>query len=128
MKEEVASILVVDDEPEILKALQLRLNSWGYGVDLARTGFGALEKISLNKYDAVLLDLAMPLIDGVETYKRIRNMDKKLPVIFITAYDTMKLAETAKKFATAAFISKPFNDKEVHFRKKQQFEKHFNLS
>ncbi len=112
-KKKVGSILIVDDEAEILKALEIRLTSWGYGTDRARSGFGALEKIAMSRYDVVLLDIAMPLMDGVETFRRIRNMDKSLPVIFISAYDDIKLAETARKLTGTAFISKPFNDEEI---------------
>ncbi|MFH1904937.1 MAG: sigma-54 dependent transcriptional regulator [bacterium] len=107
----VAKILVVDDESDIVHAVNLRLENLGYEVDTASSGFTALEKIALNKYDVVLLDLAMPIIDGVETFKRIKNIDEKLPVIFMTAYGDSKLAEAAKKWEPSGYITKPF-DKE----------------
>jgi len=107
----VAKILVVDDESDIIHAVNIRLENLGYEVDTASSGFTALEKIALNKYDVVLLDLAMPIINGVETFKRIKNIDEKLPVIFMTAYGDSKLAEIAKKWEPSGYITKPF-DKE----------------
>lgn len=108
----VASVLVVDDEPHIVKALKTRLESWGFEVDTAQTGYGALERITLDEYGAVLLDLMMPLMSGMETLKRIRGIDEKLPVIVLTAYESDELVEKAMDLGAFAFLTKPFeNDK-----------------
>jgi len=108
-----AKILLVDDEPEILKALKVRLESLGYETETAQTGFGALEKISFNKYDVVLLDLAMPLIDGTETFRRIKRLDQNLPVIFMTAYGETELGKKAKKLSAYDYINKPFAEDQI---------------
>ena len=80
------SILSVDDEKKFTELLKQYFEVRGYDIDVTYDGFSALELLTRKKYDVVLLDLAMPIIDGVETFKRIKNIDEKLPVIFMTAY------------------------------------------
>ena len=99
-------ILVVDDEPDFLEVMRLRLEANGYEVSTAPSGKDALEKIRLNKPDAVLLDILMPNMDGLEVLKKIRKMDEKLPVYIITAFSTEERFKVANKFGASGFIVK----------------------
>ena len=87
-------ILMVDDEDDFRTPMAFWFKTKGYDVATAENGEKALEAINANKPDIVFLDLNMPIMDGFETLKRIRNIDKHLPVIIISAYaDPQKIKE-----------------------------------
>lgn len=100
------TILVVDDELEFLKMVRMRLEANNYIVVTAVNGKEALEKISKYKVDAVLLDIMMPGMDGLEVLKTIRKKDKKLPVFIITAFSSDERFELANKLKASGFIVK----------------------
>ena len=79
-------ILVVDDERDFLKIISSRIESWGYKVISVSSGSDAITLIKDKKPDIVILDYMMPEMDGIATLKKIRHIDKKLPVIMFTAY------------------------------------------
>lgn len=79
-------VLLVDDEKDYTLAMSYWLKSKGYAVVSTFDGEGALKMIKENPPDIVLLDLNMPVMDGVETLKRIREFNKDLPVIIISAF------------------------------------------
>ena len=79
-------VLVVDDEKDFLFTMEYWLKFKGYEVKTASDGFKALEAIKTFSPNIILLDINMPGMDGVETLKRIRDIDKDIPVIIITAY------------------------------------------
>ena len=97
-------ILVVDDEEGIRQLYKEELEDEGYEVELAERGEEALEKISKAKPDAVILDLKMPGMGGLEVLERIREQDKDLPVIISTAYGEYKSDLTT--WASDAYIVK----------------------
>ena len=97
-------ILVVDDEEGIRQLYQEELEEEGYEVELAEKGKEALEKISKAKPDAVILDLKMPGMGGLEVLERIREQDKDLPVIICTAYGEYKSDLTT--WASDAYVVK----------------------
>jgi len=88
MKKEDYRILAVDDEAAICKLLSNVLGRAGYAVDTAPSGVQALECFSRHRYHLILMDLKMPQMDGVETLKQIRKRDRRVPVYFITAFQT----------------------------------------
>lgn len=102
-------VLVVDDEPEVRQVLHEFLASRGYEVFLAASGPEALDNLSALKPDLVLLDVAMPGIDGVETLRRIMAVDASLPVIMVTA--NADIGVTSKLLALGAvdYVPKPFD-------------------
>lgn len=102
-------VLVVDDEPEVRQVLHEFLASRGYEVCLASSGTEALEHLDTLKPDLVLLDVAMPGIDGVETLRRIVAADPSLPVIMVTA--NADIGVTSKLLALGAvdYVPKPFD-------------------
>jgi CheY-like chemotaxis protein len=83
-------VLVVDDEEGIRFLYQEELEDEGYEVTLASNGEEALEKLSANGIDLVLLDIKMPGMDGVEVLRRIKEKSKDVPVILSTAYPHYK--------------------------------------
>ena len=111
-----AKILVVDDEPRNVKILQIQLQARGYTVLTASDGAEALQIISEDIPDLILLDINMPKVDGFEVVTRVRA-DKKtefIPIIMITALrDTHENRIKAVEAGADDFIEKPFNSFEV---------------
>lgn len=99
-------ILLVDDEPDLLKAMRIRLASWGYDVLTATNGKDAIQLVKKEMPDAVILDIIMPEMDGVETLKRIRRFNKTIPVLMFTAYTTKERLTISDKLGISGFIPK----------------------
>jgi DNA-binding response OmpR family regulator len=99
-------ILLVDDEPEILKALKIRLAAWGYDVLTADNGMEAVRLAREAAPDAIILDIMMPEWDGIETLKRIRRFNKKVPVFMLTAYASEEKMQDTGSLGISAFIVK----------------------
>ena len=112
------TILAVDDEVHILELLKYNLETNGYTVITVETGEAALDLLSNEKIDAVLLDVMLPQIDGLEVLRRIRNTEKikKIPVILLTAksdeFDKVLGLETGAD----DYIAKPFQIGELSAR------------
>ncbi len=108
-------ILVVDDEPAIVRLVKTKLQADGYAVITASRGEEALEILEDERPDLIILDLMMPGIDGYETLRRIRT-DSQVPVILLTA--RAGDADRLKGFHTGAddYITKPFNPDELSAR------------
>jgi DNA-binding response OmpR family regulator len=104
-------ILVVDDEPNIVKLLESRLKSNGYDVISALDGEGCLKKAIAEKPDLVLLDIIMPGLNGFEVCKRLKENDqtKDVPVIMLTAIAGEKTLSKGLEEGANCFITKPFN-------------------
>jgi len=105
-------ILVVDDEPDFLEMIKIRLEANDYEVITVSSGKEALDKIMNSKFDAVLLDVLMPGIDGLEVLKQIREKDKNLPVFIITAFSNEERFRMANKLNASGFIVKTSDLKE----------------
>ena len=103
---EKKKILVVDDEVEFLNMIKLRLEANNYDVITATDGKQALEKLRQDKPDAVLLDILLPGMNGLEVLKRIRSEHKDLPVFIITAFSSEERFELANRFNASGFIVK----------------------
>jgi len=105
-------ILVVDDEPDFLNLIKIRLEASDYDVITALDGISALDKVKSDNPDAVLLDIQMPGMDGLEVLKRIRQVDNTLPVFMITAFSSDERFKLANKLNASGFIVKTSNLKE----------------
>lgn len=99
-------ILVVDDEPDFLEMIKMRLEANKYEVVTAVNGKEALRKIKEERPAAVLLDILMPKLDGLETLKRIRRQDKNLPVFMISAFSNEERFKAARQLKASGFIVK----------------------
>jgi DNA-binding response OmpR family regulator len=103
------TVLIVDDESLMVSLLQRHITNAGYDFDVASNGQEALDKISKNPPDAVLLDLMMPGLNGFETCRRIRANEKtkKLPVIIVTALHSESDSSDAAGCGANEFLTKP---------------------
>lgn len=108
-------ILIVDDEPDILKLTSLRLRKLGYDVLTAVNGQEGLESIRVEKPDLVLLDLILPIMSGADVCRKIKNDEKleHIPIILFTASCDTITAEKAKILGAEDYMVKPFNPKEL---------------
>jgi CheY-like chemotaxis protein len=97
-------ILVVDDEENIRLLYREELEEEGYSVDVAAHGKEALDKLNTFKPDLITLDIKMPGMDGVETLRRIREVQRDLPVILCSAYGEYKQDLTT--WASDAYVIK----------------------
>lgn len=100
-------VLLVDDDPEFTGVLSERMESRGVGVDTAASGPEALEKVREGSYDAIVLDLAMPEMDGIETLKRMLQDHPDLQVILLTGHATLERGIEAIKLGAMDFLEKP---------------------
>jgi DNA-binding NtrC family response regulator len=100
-------VLLVDDEPEFTEVLSERMEARGVGVDTAASGPEALEKVRAKSYDAIILDLSMPEMDGIETLKRLLEDNPELQVILLTGYATLEKGIEATKLGAMDFLEKP---------------------
>lgn len=103
-----AEVLLVEDNEINQQVAQAILQEMGIRVDLAMNGFEALERTGNKRYDAILMDLQMPLMDGIETTIRIRSGDKETPIIAMTADAMQGVKEQVLEAGMDAYISKPF--------------------
>jgi len=108
-------ILIIDDEMDMRKMATARLVKAGYVVIQAGNGNTGLEMVRSEKPDMVLLDLAMPGIDGEEVCRRIKADEtiKHIPVMLFTASILKPISERAKEMGADDFIAKPFDSKEL---------------
>ncbi len=84
------NILVVDDEENIRLLFKEELEEEGYEVDTASNGLEALEKVKAASFDVIVLDIKMPVMDGIQALNAIKNMNKDQPVILCSAYGEFK--------------------------------------
>jgi len=108
-------ILVVEDEPAILKYLVLRLHSKGYEVTTAIDGEKAMECIDADLPDLVLLDIKLPKMNGYEVCRRIKDNHRlqHIPVIYASADASIRLTENADLFRAEDYLIKPFTPEEM---------------
>ena len=100
-------ILIVDDETDFLEVMRERLATRGIDADTSESADEALEKIESENYDAVILDLKMPGIDGIEALKAIRERRPELQVILLTGHATIEKCTEALKSGAMDFVEKP---------------------
>ncbi len=108
-------ILVVDDEPILLKGLRFSLEQEGYEVETAVDGKEAYDKILANSYDAVILDLMLPGMDGLEVCKKVREKSM-VPILMLTAKDDDSSKVLGLEYGADDYITKPFNMLELKAR------------
>lgn len=97
-------ILVVDDEESIRFLYKEELEEDGFLVEVAKDGFEALRQINLFKPDLITLDIKMPGMNGIETLKRIREIERRIPIIMCSAYGEYK--QDLSTWASDAYVVK----------------------
>jgi len=111
------TILVADDEPNIIKLLRLYLREEGYEVTSARDGREAVERFRADKPDLVILDLMMPFLGGFEVCQEIRK-DSDVPIIMLTARSDDVDKIVGLEMGADDYVTKPFNPRELIARVK----------
>lgn len=108
MTEELkAKVLLVDDEEDFLTTLAERLEARGLKVSTANNGENALASIEANAFDLVVLDLAMPGLDGLETLKRIKARQPEAEIIMLSGQGSIRTSIEAMKLGACDFLQKP---------------------
>ena len=115
MKEN-CKILVVEDDPNLGQILQEYLGIKGYEAELATNGVDGLNAFKADPYDLCLLDIMMPKKDGFELAEEIREIDKSVPIIFLTAKSMKDDAIRGLKIGADDYITKPFSMEELLLR------------
>ncbi len=105
-------ILVVDDEPGMCEFLEYLLEGEGYEVETTLSGAEGLLKLEENGFALVLADIKMPGMDGIELLRRVRELDKNIVFVVMTAYASMETAIKAIKYGAYDYLGKPFDDTE----------------
>ena len=108
-----ASILVVDDEEIMREILDALLAREGYHVRLAASAAEGIELARSVPFDAVILDVMMPGMDGITALEELKKLDEELPVLMITAFASVETAISAMKRGAFDYITKPFKNDEV---------------
>ncbi len=106
-------IMVVDDEESIRLMLRRVLSSSQYEVHEAANGIEALNSIKKEEYSAILLDLRMPHMNGLQVIEKMKEMDIKTPIIMMSAYGTVPEAVEAMKLGAMDYLVKPFDIDEL---------------
>ena len=99
-------ILLVDDEPDLLKIISFTINSWGYEVITATNGREAIDVVKAQKPDIIILDYLMPEMDGIATLQEIRKFNTKIPVIMFTAHPEGIPLKGTDNLGISAFVPK----------------------
>ncbi len=107
-----ATILIVDDEKNIQLTLSRALSMEGYAVETAGGGREALEKIAAQPVDAVVMDVRMPDLDGLEVLERARQTRPDLPVVIMSGQGSLETVRQAFKLGAFDFLEKPITEKE----------------
>ena len=106
-------LLIIEDEKDLNNALSKHLKKNGYGVDACYNGMEALEYIQITNYDAIILDVMMPIMDGYEFLRRIRQQKDQTPVLFLTAKDTLEDKVFGLDSGADDYLIKPFEFEEL---------------
>lgn len=107
VKELTADVLLVDDEEQFLDAFSKRLKGFGMKVETAPSGDEALKTIKGKQYDAIVLDLVMPGLDGIQTLKKLKEENPDMQIIMLTGHATASKGVEAMKAGAVDFMEKP---------------------
>lgn len=101
------TVLIVDDEDSLLEILARAIGRLGLGVFTAKTGLEAIELYKQNKPKCVLLDVKLPDIDGMEVFKKIKELDQQAKVYFISGSDNKDFKEVTRQMGASGYLVKP---------------------
>jgi two-component system, response regulator RegA len=101
------NILLVDDEKDFTEVLSERMEARGFTVDIADSGPAAIKKVKDKSYDAIILDLAMPEMDGIDVLKALLKENPDLQIIFLTGHATLEKGIESVKLGAVDFMEKP---------------------
>ncbi len=111
-------LLIVEDTPQLLVQLDMFFQKNGFSVDLADDGERALFLLKEYEYDAAIIDLGLPKLDGLEVIKAARKLDIKVPVLILTARDSWQQKVNGLDAGGDDYLTKPFHEEELLARVK----------
>jgi two-component system response regulator MprA len=120
----MARVLVVDDEPAVRRALERALRLESYDVALAADGEEALDSLATAPADAVILDVLMPRLDGIEVVKRMRQAGDRTPILMLTARDAIDDRVKGLDVGADDYLVKPFALRELQARLRALLRRH----
>jgi DNA-binding NtrC family response regulator len=103
------TILVVDDNQDLLETFAMILKRRGYHVQTAGDGLSAINKFKEQNFDVTLMDIVMPEMNGVDAFKKIKEIQPEAPIILMTAYSDEELIQNAKNEGVSQIIHKPIH-------------------
>ena len=106
-------ILIIEDEPQLARLLQLELQFEQFESDIAHTGREGIEKFKEGKYDLILLDIMLPELNGLEVLQEIRSSASYIPVILLTAKNDVKDKVAGLNLGANDYVTKPFEFEEL---------------
>jgi len=108
-------ILIADDDPDFVKSIKELLTNSGYSVFVATNGREAVERILSNGIDVLILDLRMPVLNGLETYLELKKTGRAVPTIIITAFadEETGTLERLRALSVSGVLRKPFDPGEL---------------
>ncbi len=106
-------LLVVDDEPQMLIAINETLRRSGYSITTAGSGLEALRRLKERYYKLVITDMRMPEVSGLDLLRKVKNLSPQTPVILLTAYGTIQNAVDAMKDGACDYLLKPFSSESL---------------
>ncbi|MGB7338718.1 MAG: response regulator [Phototrophicaceae bacterium] len=111
----MTTILIVDDEAVALRILQHTLNKQGYSVQTASNGNEALRLAKKSAFELMILDISMPMMDGVELLQELRQLPNtaKIPIIMLTASSQDEDRVRAENAGASLYITKPFSSNQI---------------
>lgn len=112
---EKAHILIVEDEKQIARFLQMELEHEGYACTIEYNGAAALDRIGQEHFDLILLDIMLPDIDGLTICKRTRELSN-VPIMMLSAKDDIETKVNSLDIGANDYLTKPFNSKELFAR------------
>lgn len=107
------TILIIDDDVALTKVLKEELQSVGYNIEVINDGQEALERLTSEYFDLILLDLKMPNVDGFDVLKELQKRGYPGKLIVLTAYADVENAIQAKKLGASSFLAKPYDFDEL---------------
>jgi two-component system alkaline phosphatase synthesis response regulator PhoP len=110
------SILLVEDEEHLLKTIRLNLELESYAVSTAIDGFSALKIVESQAFDLIILDVMLPLLNGFDVCSAIREKDKQVPILFLTAKGTSEDKIHGLRLGADDYLVKPFHLEEFLLR------------
>jgi len=105
-------VLLMEDEMNVAKGLEMVMREEGYEVDLADTGQGALDKFRASEFDLLVADLRLPDMDGMDVVQHVREKRPKTNVVIITGYPSVSSAVQAVRMGVSDYLRKPFTEDE----------------
>lgn len=107
------TIAIIDDEQDILNVLQRYLTKQGYQVETFSNPQNGLSAVQNGNYDLLLLDIMMPVLDGLSLLKKLYESNINTKVIMMTAFDTLEKSLEAHKYGASNYITKPFKSLDI---------------